>query len=418
VLYDNLIDVVKRIHALDWRGAGLEFLDEPVFGTTGVDQQIGHWEHVYAWAGGGTRSATIDAALEWARRERPADEELVLSWGDVRIGNIIFHPQSLGVETVLDWEMASLASPELDVGWMLYVLRYYTEGYGVPIPDGMQTREELIDAYRAATGRTIKHADYYEAFAALRVSILMMRAGQLMIGAGALPPDNPVAISNPASQILARLLGLPAPAAETGNFVGKRLSGRSAERGHARHTLTQPVDHFAIELVPRDRFADVQRVGVGSVAAEQDLVGRIEGEGERVDHLAVDRRHLPVALVAEREALRSTVGALEWRRLHRSDRGHDSCSLAVSAHDGCAFAAEVDRADEPVGEPHRVPGVSEDRAEISRAPAVVAIGEAVNRNVEVGRSHGPSDPARLLLVRRGERMMGHVSCEVVHRSRG
>lgn len=223
-LYENALEVLRQVHSVDWRALGLlDVLDEPHFGPTGIDQQIGHWEDFYDWAlGGSPSSPTIDAALEWARSSKPDGEDLVLNWGDPRIGNIIFGPDDLSVQAVLDWEMATIASPEMDLGWFVFFVRYYSEGIGAPIPEGLQTGEELIARYEQITGRTVRHVDFYEAFAALRLSILMVRAGRLMIEAGALPPDNPMPYSNPASQLLAKLVGLPAPEGEAENFVGKR----------------------------------------------------------------------------------------------------------------------------------------------------------------------------------------------------
>ena len=211
-LYDRLIDTVAQLHSLDWRALGLEDLQE---------DQIAYWEDLYEWACEGQHSPTIDAALQWAKDNRPAGEELVFNWGDPRIGNILYG-EDLGIEAVLDWEMATVASPDLELGWVVLFVRYYSEGIGIPIPEGLPTREQLIDAYRAKTGRALEHVDYYEAFAALRLSILMCRAGHLMIAAGALPPDNPMPVSNPASILLARLLGLPAPQGEVTGFVGNR----------------------------------------------------------------------------------------------------------------------------------------------------------------------------------------------------
>jgi aminoglycoside phosphotransferase (APT) family kinase protein len=221
-LYDHALDVIKQIHAVDWKAVGLDSLDEPHFGQVGIDQQIGHWEDFYAWAGDGQPSATIDAAFEWAKANKPTGEELVLNWGDPRIGNVIYNPDDLGVQAVLDWEMATIASPEMDLGWFVFFVRYYSEGIGAEIPAGLQNRAQLIARYEEITGRAVKHVDFYEAFAALRLSILMLRAGQLMIAGGALPPDNPMPFSNPASQLLAKLLDLPAPAGEATSFVGNR----------------------------------------------------------------------------------------------------------------------------------------------------------------------------------------------------
>jgi aminoglycoside phosphotransferase (APT) family kinase protein len=221
-LYENTLQVIKQIHAVDWNALGLDFLDESRFGELGIDQQIGHWEDFYAWAHAGQPSPTIDAALEWAKENKPSGEDLVLNWGDPRIGNVMFDPSDLTPQAVLDWEMATIASPEMDLGWFVFFVRYYSEGIGVEIPAGLQTGEELVARYEEITGREVKHVAYYEAFAALRLAILMMRAGQLMIAGGALPPDNPMPFSNPASQLLAKLLGLPAPAGEATSFVGNR----------------------------------------------------------------------------------------------------------------------------------------------------------------------------------------------------
>jgi aminoglycoside phosphotransferase (APT) family kinase protein len=118
--------------------------------------------------------------------------------------------------------MVSVGSPELELGWWLFLLRHHTEGIGAPLPPGFPDRDAFIARYEELTGHRVKHIDFYEAFAALRLSILMLRAGQLMIAGGALPPDNPMPFSNPASQLLAKLLGLPAPAGVATSFVGNR----------------------------------------------------------------------------------------------------------------------------------------------------------------------------------------------------
>jgi aminoglycoside phosphotransferase (APT) family kinase protein len=222
-LFENTLDVMRRIQAVDWRGLGLrDVLDEPEFGVTGIDQQLGHWEDSYKWATeSSVRSPTIEAAIEWAKSNRPTNERLVLSWVDARPGNVIFG-DDLSVRAVLDWEMAAIASPELDLGWMLFMLRFFTEGIGAPRLEGVPSRERLIEHYEQLTGTPADNADYYEAFAALVVSIVYLRVATLMIASGKLPPDSTMAISNPPSQILAQVLKLPGPAGAITNYVGKR----------------------------------------------------------------------------------------------------------------------------------------------------------------------------------------------------
>ena len=223
-LYDHAVEVVNTVQSTDWQALGLgSLLDKPQYGAPGLDQQIGYWEAVYSWASrDGRSSPTVEAALEWAKANKPQGEQLVLNWGDARIGNIMYNSKDLAVEAVLDWEMAAIASPEMELGWLILMVRYYSEGIGLPIPEGLPTGAELVAAWEQATGRTARHVAYYEAFAALRMSILMVRAGNMLIAAGAFPPEHPMPISNPASQILAKMLELPAPQGESASFVEAR----------------------------------------------------------------------------------------------------------------------------------------------------------------------------------------------------
>lgn len=97
-------------------------------------------------------------------------------------------------------------------------------GIGAPPLPGFPTAQQTLARYSELAGVAVDHGlvAFYEVFAATRLSILMHRAGNMMVEAGLLPPGAPMRISNPASQTLARLLDLPAPEGETQSFVGNR----------------------------------------------------------------------------------------------------------------------------------------------------------------------------------------------------
>lgn len=222
-LYEGALEVLRRIHAVDWRGLGLrEVLDQAQYGPIGIEQQLGYWTDSYHWAADGRCCPTIEAALGWARENRPCDEDVALCWGDARIGNIVYDPVDVSVRAVIDWEMATLASPELDLGWCAFIGRLYSEGIGVVPPDGLPTRDEVVARYQELTGHQVRNIDYYEAFAALRLAIVMLRVGQVMIRGGALPADSAMPINNPPSQLLAKMTGSPFPDGHTEWIVGSR----------------------------------------------------------------------------------------------------------------------------------------------------------------------------------------------------
>lgn len=222
LVYENTLQVIARLHSVEWKALGLQYLARSAFGEPGIDQQLAELHDFYQWAREGQNSPTIDAAFAWLQARKPTGEDLVLNWGDARIANVIFHPRTVDVQAVLDWEMATIASPEMDLGWLVFFVRFVTEGSGAEIPEGMQTPQELIARYEQITGRVVHHIAYYEALAALRTSVYLLRMGHLLIAGGGLPASSPMPVNNPASQLLAKMLGLPAPAGESVHFLEGR----------------------------------------------------------------------------------------------------------------------------------------------------------------------------------------------------
>ena len=221
-LVDGALRVLAGIHTADWRALDLGFLARPELGVSPLDQLWGRWEGFYAWTGRGRTSPTIDAAWSWLRAHRPARESApVVSWGDARLGNLMFDADQR-VTGVFDWEMAGLGPHELDLGYFLFLNRVYTDGLGVPAPAGFPDRDATVARYQDLSGLRVRDLDFYEAFAGVIGSILLMRVGTMMIDLGALPPDAAMPLANPASVALAAMLDLPSPSGETGWITGNR----------------------------------------------------------------------------------------------------------------------------------------------------------------------------------------------------
>jgi len=219
-LWENAIAQLAAIHRADLDELGLSDLAPQ--GELAIDRQIDRWDHYYEWATEGARgNPIVDATFEWVRANRPEDEHLSLSWGDARLGNMLFDAQA-NVVGVLDWEMVDLASPELDLGWFLFAQRHHTEGVGLPDPPGFAGREESIARYEAALGRPIEHWEFYEVFAGLRSALVMVRIAGLLIQVGGLPPDATMALNNGATKLLTGLLDIDATGAEFQTFIGRR----------------------------------------------------------------------------------------------------------------------------------------------------------------------------------------------------
>jgi aminoglycoside phosphotransferase (APT) family kinase protein len=203
------LDKLTRIHKLDWRKLGFGYLDHPERGRTPLAQQLEYYRRYLDWAAEGRPQPTVEPALGWLLANQPTDEPVALCWGDARIGNMIFHRDRC--VAVLDWEMVTLGNPEQDLGWWLFLDWHHSAGIGVPRLEGFPSREETIARYEEKMGRPVRSLHYYEAFAAFRFAVIMIRIAALTRAADLPTPEN-FETNNICTQGLARLLDLPPPA--------------------------------------------------------------------------------------------------------------------------------------------------------------------------------------------------------------
>jgi aminoglycoside phosphotransferase (APT) family kinase protein len=215
-LLENAVDTVAAVSRVDVSALGLEAI-----GRVGLGARIAYLEHLYEDGSRGRTHEVPEAGLAWLRENAPRDEPLRLCWGDARIGNMIF-ADDLTVSGALDWEIASIGSPEGDLGYFLLALRLWSEGFGAPSPSGFPGRAEIISRFEAAAGHACCHLDYHERYGAVFAAIMVMRGGYHMIEAGILPSDSTMPEANPASVLLADLLDMPAPTGAVTDWAGKR----------------------------------------------------------------------------------------------------------------------------------------------------------------------------------------------------
>lgn len=199
------LEAMVKIHQVDWRGLGLDFLDKAARGPAGLDQQLAYYEEYFDWAAAGKPHPLATRALEWLRVNRPDDELLALCWGDARIGNMIF--ADFNCAAVLDWEMVTLGNPEQDLGWWLFLDRYLSEGQGGAARlAGFPSHDDTVARYEELTGRPVRNLHYYKVFAGFRFSIVMLRIAEMVIQYELMPPDTDMGVNNDVTRLLATLL--------------------------------------------------------------------------------------------------------------------------------------------------------------------------------------------------------------------
>ena len=200
--------VLADLHAVPWRGTELEQLDPP--GTTpGARRQREIWVGGLREALGERTSPVIDEAVAFLEDEQPDDPapgDVRLSWGDARLGNMIWDRTTYECLCVTDFEGAALAEAELDLGWWLMADRWMHEGSGQDRLPGEPTRAEQLALYEKLSGRTVGETGWYEVLAALRFATTAVLVMNRYDAQGVMPEGHTFWRDNPATDVLALAL--------------------------------------------------------------------------------------------------------------------------------------------------------------------------------------------------------------------
>jgi aminoglycoside phosphotransferase (APT) family kinase protein len=117
----------------------------------------------------------------WLEAHQPADAGQVMIHNDFRFDNLVLAPDLTGVVGVLDWELATVGDPLMDLGSALaywvepgdddFFLAFRRQPSTVP---GMWTRQQLIDRYLELTGRSLTASEwrFYEVMGLFRIAVI------------------------------------------------------------------------------------------------------------------------------------------------------------------------------------------------------------------------------------------------------
>ena len=187
-LEEGTVKVLADIHTVR-DPADLEQLSGDWTKASPLHRQLNWQRNYYDWAREGLRVPAIEDALAALRDAVPDNERLVLTWGDSRIGNIIYR-NCLPVG-VLDWEMATAGPPEVDVAWLVFMHEFMQDmvsGHGLSGMPQLFQKDRVVELYEGFSGEQLDGLSWYLAFAALRFAIILLRMGLRATAFGMLSP--------------------------------------------------------------------------------------------------------------------------------------------------------------------------------------------------------------------------------------
>jgi len=172
---ENLFTVLYELHSVDYDAIGLADFGKP---SGYVERQVSGWNKRYRAA----RTPDVpdcENVMAWLTEKMPPDtENPCLIHNDFKFDNVVLDPDNpLKITGVLDWEMATLGDPLMDLGGSL---AYWIESgdseevrLARMLPtnvDGAPTRRELAAYYEKLSGRTMQHYDFYRCFGIFRLA--------------------------------------------------------------------------------------------------------------------------------------------------------------------------------------------------------------------------------------------------------
>ncbi|MBK5395929.1 phosphotransferase family protein [Pseudomonas sp. TH39(2020)] len=175
----NMLDQLVALHQVDYHQAGLENLGK---GEGYCKRQVEGWDARYE------KSLTWNVpsyrkVRAWLKANTPLDSKTCIIHNDWRFDNIVLSAQHpTRVIGVLDWEMATLGDPLMDLGSMLAYWVQPDDNFlfrasrrqPTQLP-GMLTRQEVIHYYQQKTGTTAEHWLFYEIFGLFRLAVIIQQ---------------------------------------------------------------------------------------------------------------------------------------------------------------------------------------------------------------------------------------------------
>lgn len=171
---EALIDNLVALHAIDIETTGLAQLGKP---EGYVQRQVEGWIKRYFNAETDHIPA-MHALAEWMPANVPAGQAPTLLHNDYKHDNVLLDPDDLTqIRGVLDWEMATVGDPLMDVG---ATLAYWIEAgdpeimrsYNLSWLPGNLTRRELTERYAEKSGRDVKDILFYYVFGMFKNAVI------------------------------------------------------------------------------------------------------------------------------------------------------------------------------------------------------------------------------------------------------
>lgn len=175
-LGEAAVDALVELHAVDYAAAGLGDFGHP---EGYVERQVRGWSE--RWRAARLDDVPdLDRAAAWLADHLPGESGAALVHNDYKFDNLVLDPaQQARVVAVLDWEMATVADPLMDLGTSL---GYWVDPEDNPallalafgptaLPGGLR-RVDVVERYAQRSGREVGAVVFYYVFGLFKIAVI------------------------------------------------------------------------------------------------------------------------------------------------------------------------------------------------------------------------------------------------------
>lgn len=173
-LSENAVDSLLGLHSLELENSGLIHLGKP---QGYVQRQVEGWSDRYFRAKT-NELPEMEKVSDWLKTNLPQTENRGFIHNDYKYDNLVLNPENPAeIKAVLDWEMATVGDPLMDLGTSL---AYWAQSddpdilkmFNMTHLPGNMTREEVIQHYRSKSPLDLSNMPFYYVFGLFKVGVI------------------------------------------------------------------------------------------------------------------------------------------------------------------------------------------------------------------------------------------------------
>lgn len=174
-----LVEGIAALGALDFKAIGLEGFGKP---DNFLERQVSRWKaqlSSYAELAGWTGPQElpgVERVATWLEANRPLQFKPGIMHGDYHLANVMYRHDSGELAAIVDWELATIGDPLIDLGWLLATWPEPGAPHALVSVKpwiGFPTAQELVQHYAANSDRDLSAMRWYGVLACYKLGILL-----------------------------------------------------------------------------------------------------------------------------------------------------------------------------------------------------------------------------------------------------